>query len=150
MVQIRYILYFAGITLLTWLLTQMEIVAPGSLKLLVYAHEGDTLGTSEYSPVEIIQVAILVLCGSLYAWVAKHCPSQRPIAIPFGGLAAIFIIRELDYFLDLYVADNFWQVVMAVIARLAIARPYVAVRWRGNSVFLCAPDRPRATVGGDT
>ena len=35
MVQIRYIVYFVGFTLLTWLLTQMEIVAPGSLKLLV-------------------------------------------------------------------------------------------------------------------
>ena len=124
MVQIRYLLYFAGITLLTWLLTQMEIIAPGSLKLLVYAHPGDTLGTSEYSPVEIIQVAILLACGGLYAWVAKHCPSQRPIAIPFGGLAAIFIIRELDYFLDRYVADNFWQVIMAVIAALLIVYTY--------------------------
>jgi hypothetical protein len=124
MVQIRYILYFAGITLLTWLLTQMEIVAPGSLKLLIYAHAGDTLGTSEYSPVEIIQVVILLMCGCLYAWVAKYCRSQRPIAIPFGGLAAIFVIRELDYFLDIYVADNFWQVVMAVIGSLLIVYTY--------------------------
>jgi len=124
MVQIRYILYFAGFTLLTWLLTQMEIVAPGSLKLLIYAHPGDTLGTSEYSPVEIIQVAILLTCGGLYAWVAANCPSQRPIAIPFGGLAAIFVIRELDYFLDRYVADNFWQVIMAVIAALLIVYAY--------------------------
>jgi hypothetical protein len=124
MVQIRYILYFAGITLLTWLLTQMEIIAPGSLKLHVFAHPGDTLGTSEYSPVEIIQVAILRACGGLYAWVAQHCPSQRPIAIPFGGLAAIFVIRELDYFLDRYVADNFWQVIMAVISALLIVYTY--------------------------
>jgi hypothetical protein len=124
MVQIRYILYFAGLTLLTWLLTQMEIVAPGSLKLLTYAHSGDTLGTSEYSPVETIQVVILLACGGLYAWVAKHCPSQRPIAIPFGGLAAIFVIRELDYFLDRYVTDNFWQVIMAVIVALIIVFTY--------------------------
>jgi hypothetical protein len=124
MVQIRYILYFAGITLLTWLLTQMEIIAPGSLKLHVFVHPGDTLGTSEYSPVEIIQVVILLVCGGLYAWVAQHCPSQRPIAIPFGGLAAIFVIRELDYFLDRYVADNFWQVIMAVISALLIVYTY--------------------------
>jgi hypothetical protein len=124
MVQIRYILYFAGLTLLTWLLTQMEIVAPGSLKLLTYAHSGDTLGTSEYSPVETIQVVILLACGGLFAWVAKHCPSQRPIAIPFGGLAAIFVIRELDYFLDRYVTENFWQVIMAVIAALLIVYTY--------------------------
>jgi len=116
MVQIRYIVYFVGFSLLTWLLTQMEIAAPGSLKLLVFAFPGDTLGTSEYSPVEMIQVAILLVCVGLYSWVAVKCPSQRPIAIPFGGLAAIFIIRELDYFLDRFVADNFWQVIMAVIA----------------------------------
>jgi len=124
MVQIRYILYFAGITLLTWLLTQMEIIAPGSLRLLEYTGPGDTLGTSEYSPVEIIQVTILLVCGGLYGWVAKHCPSQRPIALPFGGLVAIFIIRELDYFLDRYIADNFWQVIMAVIAALIIVYTY--------------------------
>jgi len=128
MVQIRYILYFAGLTLLTWLLTQMEIIAPGSLKLLTYAYPGDTLGTSEYSPVETIQVAILLACGGLYAWVAKHCPSQRPIAIPFGGLAMIFVIRELDYFLDRYVAANFWQVIMAVIAALLIVYTYRNLR----------------------
>lgn len=124
MVQIRYILYFAGITLLTWLLTQMEIIAPGSLKLLINAYPGDSLGTSEYSPVEIIQVVILLACGGLYAWVARHCPSQRPIAIPFGGLAAIFVIRELDYFLDRYIADNFWQAIMAVILALLIVYTY--------------------------
>ena len=124
MVQIRYILYFAGITLLTWLLTQMEIIAPGSLRLLEYTDAADTLGTSEYSPVEIIQVTILLVCGGLYGWVAKHCPSQRPIALPFGGLVAIFVIRELDYFLDRYSADNFWQVIMAVIAALIIVYTY--------------------------
>ena len=123
MVLIRYILYFVGIALLTWLLTEMEIIAPGSLKLLVFAHIGDTLGTSEYSPVEAIQVAILIACGALYAWVAINCRSQRPIAILFGGLAAIFLIRELDYFLDRF-ADNFWQVIMAVIAALLIAYTY--------------------------
>ncbi len=124
MVQIRYIVYFVGFSLLTWLLTQMEIVAPGSLKLLVFAFPGDTLGTSEYSPVEMIQVAILLVCVGLYSWVAVKCPSQRPIAIPFGGLAAIFIIRELDYFLDRFVADNFWQVLIGIIAAFLIAYTY--------------------------
>ena len=124
MVLIRYTAYFIGFSLLTWLITQMEIVAPGSLKLLVYASPSDTLGTSEYSPVEVIQVAVLLVCGGLYTWVAMHCPSQRPIAIPFAGLAAIFIIRELDYFLDRFVADNLWQAIMAVIAAGLIAYTY--------------------------
>ena len=133
MVMTRYILYFLGIALLTWLLTQLEIMAPGSLKLHIFVHPSDTLGTSEYSPVEIIQVGILAVCGILHAWVALKCVSQRPVALPFAGLAGIFIIRELDYFLDRYVADNFWQVVMAIIAALIIV-----YTWRHRRRFRIA------------
>lgn len=121
MVQIRYILYFLGIGLLTWLLTQAEISAPGSLRLHIFARPDDTLGTSEFSPVEFIHVVVLAVCGLMYLWVARHCPSQRPVAIPFGGLAVIFIVRELDYFLDRFVTENFWQAVCAVISALLIA-----------------------------
>jgi len=120
MVQIRYALYFLGFALLGWLLTEMEVSAPGSLRLLVYAHAGDLAGTSEYSPVEFIQVLILIVCAALYAWVAVFCPSQRPLAIPFGGLAAIFVIRELDYFLDGMLAQNLGRVVSAVAVALMI------------------------------
>jgi len=123
MVQIRYVLYFTGITLLTLLLTQMEVLAPGSLRLLVYADIGDTVGTSEYSPVEMIQVVILFACGALHLWAAIQCRSQRPVAIFFGGLAAIFLVRELDYFLD-QIVDNLWQVIMAVLSALLIAYTY--------------------------
>ena len=133
MVMTRYILYFLGIALLTWLLTQLEIMAPGSLKLHIFVHPSDTLGTSEYSPVEIIQVGILAVCGVLHAWVALKCVSQRPVALPFAGLAGIFIIRELDYFLDRYVADNFWQVVMAIIVALIIV-----YTWRHRRRFRIA------------
>lgn len=124
MVQIRYIAYFLGIALLTWLLTQLEISAPGSLKLHIYVHPGDTYGTSEYSPVEIIQVCILLVCAALHSWVALRCVSQRPVALSFAGLAAIFTIRELDYFLDRFVADNFWQAAVAVIASFLIVYTY--------------------------
>jgi hypothetical protein len=116
----RYVGYLIGTALLTWLLTSIEISSPGSLKLHVMGAAGDTLGTSEYSPVEILQNGILVVCGLLYAWIARHYPSKRPIAFTFGGLALAFTIRELDYFLDRYVADNFWQVMIAVIAALLI------------------------------
>jgi hypothetical protein len=120
MALVRYIAYLFGIALVTWALTQIEIASPGALKLHVVTGPGDTLGTSEYSPVEILQVGILVICGLICAWVARHFPSQRPLAFAFGGLALIFSIRELDYFLDLYVADNFWQVTIAVVAALLI------------------------------
>jgi hypothetical protein len=121
MAPIRYLLYFLGIALVTWMLTSLEIASPGSLNLEVFADARDTLGTSEYSPVELIQVGILAICGLLYAWVAANCPSQRPIAFAFGGMALTFFIRELDYFLDLYIADNFWQVLLGIVLALLIA-----------------------------
>lgn len=120
----RYVFYFLGIALFTWLLTRLEISLPGSLKLHVLADASDTMGTSEYSPVEIIQVGILGICGLLYAWVAKYCPSQRPIAFLFGGMALACTIRESDYFLDLWVTDNFWQLLIGIVAALVIVYTY--------------------------
>ena len=124
MALVRYISYLLGIAVFTWLLTWMEISAPGSLLFRVVEGGGDGLGTSEYSPVEIIQPIILLICGLLYSGVARDCPSQRPIAFAFGGFALIAIIRELDYFFDRMVADNFWQVLMAVVAALLIVYTY--------------------------
>ncbi len=128
MLVIRYITYFIAIALVTALLTQLEISFPGALRLQTFAGPGDALGTSEYSPVEIIQLLILVICGTLLAWTARHCPPQRPVAILFAGTALIFLLRELDYFLDTYVADNFWQVMMAVVSALIIV--YCYRQWR--------------------
>ena len=123
MALLRYILYFFGIGIATWLLTQLEISSPGSLKLNIYANPGDTLGTSEYSPIEIIQPGILAICGLLLAWVALNCPSQRPVSFLFGGMSVAFFIRELHFFLD-QVADNLWQVLVAVPTALVIAYIY--------------------------
>lgn len=124
MTWIRYILYFAGVAFTTGLLTYLETNYPGTLKLHIIVSESDRFGTSEYSPVEIIQPVMLALGCLLMAWVVKYCPSQRPVAIPFGGLALAFIIRELDYFLDRLVADNVWQVLVAVAGALVITYTY--------------------------
>ena len=123
MVWIRYLLYFLGIAVVTALLTKIEVAFPGSLKLHLLVNESDVYGTSEYSPIEMMQLVILTVCGLLFGWVAKHCPSQRPLALPFGGLALMFLFREMDYFLD-HVIDNLWQVLIAVAAALVIAYSY--------------------------
>ncbi|NNC57346.1 MAG: hypothetical protein HKO12_07285 [Woeseiaceae bacterium] len=120
MVWIRYLVYFITIAFVTWALTQMEIASPGSLKLHIVTGQSDVYGTSEFSPVEIIQAIILVVCGLIMGWVARYCPSQRPVAIAFGGLALIFLVRESDYFLDRYIADNLWQVLAAIFGSLLI------------------------------
>jgi multisubunit Na+/H+ antiporter MnhB subunit len=124
MTWFRYVLYFISIAFVTWALTQMEIASPGSLKLHVVVAESDIYGTSEFSPVEIIQAIILGICGLIMLWVARYCPSQRPIAFGFGGLALVFLIRESDYFLDRFIADNLWQVLVAIIGSLLIAYTY--------------------------
>jgi len=124
MAWFRYLMYFISIAFVTWALTQMEVASPGSLKLHIVMSDNDVYGTSEFSPVEIIQAIILAVCGLIMAWVARYCPSQRPIAFGFGGLALIFLIRESDYFLDRFVADNLWQVLIAVLGALLIAYTY--------------------------
>lgn len=124
MVWIRYLLYFIAIAFVTWALTQMELASPGSLKLHILLDESDVFGTSEFSPVEIIQAIILGACGVIMGWVARYCPSQRPIAFLFGGLALAFLIRELDYFLDRFLADNLWQVLVAIVGAFVVTYTY--------------------------
>ncbi|MGI9247374.1 MAG: hypothetical protein ACR2QI_00070 [Woeseiaceae bacterium] len=124
MAWIRYLLYFIVTAFVTWALTQMEIASPGSLKLHIVLSESDIYGTSEFSPVEIIQAIILGACGLIMGWVARYCPSQRPIAFGFGGLALIFLIRESDYFLDRFFVDNLWQVLIALVGAFLIAYIY--------------------------
>ena len=121
---LRYLLYFLAVAFVTWALTQMELASPGSLKLHIMFSESDRYGTSEFSPVELIQAIILAACGVIMGWVARHCPTQRPVAILFGGMALIFLIRELDYFLDRFIVDNLWQALIAIAGALLIAYVY--------------------------
>ena len=121
---IRYLAYFLAVALVTWGITQLELASPGSLRLHVVVSDTDIYGTSEFSPVEIIQAIMLVLCGSIMAWVAVYCGSQRPLAILFGGLALAFLIRESDYFLDRYIVDNLWQSLVAIVGALVIVYAY--------------------------
>lgn len=124
MAWFRFPLYFIAIAFVTWALTQMEISSPGSLQLHLVFSESDVYGTSEFSPVEIIQAIILGVCGVIMAWIARYCPSQRPIAFGFGGLALIFLIRELDYFFDRFLVDNLWQVLIAIFGAFLIVYTY--------------------------
>ena len=90
---IRYLLYFIFVAFITWALTQMEMASPGSLKMHIMLSETDRFGTSEYSPVEIIQAIVLGVCGIIMWWVAHYCPTQQPIAVPCAGMALAFLIR---------------------------------------------------------
>ena len=121
MAWFRYILYFFGIALLTAILVRLEVSNPGTLRLQEFVAGGDENGTSEFSIVEMIQLLILLTCGVLMTWVARESHTQRPLAILFGGLALIFMIREMHYFFDRYLADNLWQVLAGISGALLIA-----------------------------
>jgi multisubunit Na+/H+ antiporter MnhB subunit len=108
----------------TALLTQLEVANPGTLRMHEFVNGGDTYGTSEFSPVEMIQLLILAACGLLMVWVARYSLTQRPLAFLFGGLALVFFIRELHFFLDRYFIDNLWQVLVAIVGALLIAYCY--------------------------
>jgi len=124
MAWFRYVLYFFGITSLTALLVQLEVANPGTLRMHEYVAEGDAFGTSEFSAVENVQLILLLACGAMMGWVARHSNTQRPLAILLGGLALILLIRELHYFLDQYIIDNLWQVLVGVSGALLIAYCY--------------------------
>ena len=126
MIWPRYIFYFVGIALLTWMLTQLEIVFPGSLKLHLIVDAADQHVTSEYSPIEFIQVLILAVSGLFMAWVARYCPTQRSIAFPFGGVALAFFIGELNHFFDNYLFNNFGRILIAITSALVIVYTYRA------------------------
>jgi|GEM_PF-638405 len=124
MAWFRYLIYISFIAFVTWALTAMEIASPGGLELQVYVDPVRVLATSEYSPVEVIQVIILGACGLIMGWVARYCLSQRPLALLFGGIALAYFIGELDFFLDHFVAVNFWQVLVAIVIALLTAYAY--------------------------
>ncbi|MEM9689478.1 MAG: hypothetical protein AAF917_08370 [Pseudomonadota bacterium] len=128
MAWVRYLLYFVFITTVLAVLTRLEVHYPGFLKLQVFVNVTDSLGTSEFSPIEIMQPVILAVSACLMAWVAYFCPSQRPLAFTFGGIAVGVFLREMDYVLDRLLIEKLYQVVIAVIAALLIA--YLYRHWK--------------------
>jgi len=117
---LRYLIYVFGAALCVGYFVWSEISYPGNLRLIVFDEDRGLLGTSEYSPLEMVQPLMLAVCAGLYAWIARRYYLQRPVAILFGGVAVMGIVRELDFHLDRAVADNFWQVLVTVIAALLI------------------------------
>ena len=124
MVWLRFLAYFLLISGATALVVLLETRHPGSLRLLEFVELTDSSGTSEFSPIEIAQLVILFACGLVLLLVARDFPSQRPLAVLLGGIALVCLVRELDYFLDRYVAENAWQFLVGVPAALVIAYTY--------------------------
>ncbi len=124
MVWQRLLAYFLAILGVTAALAIAGAWYPGSLRLHEFPGLADAHGTSEFSPVELLQLGILAVSGLLLAGVARDSRSFRPLALAIGGTALILLIRELDYFFDRYLVDNLWQVLIAVSGALLFAYLY--------------------------
>lgn len=122
-IMLRYAAYTLGSGTLIGILILREIHFPGTLALQVFRDSADALGTSEYSIVEMLQLVLLLAGGVICAMVARYHRGQRPLAVLFGATSLACLIRELDYFLDVFLRDNLWQVLLAIL--LALTGAYV-------------------------
>lgn len=126
--MLRFAAYALASGSLIGILLLREIRYPGTLRLQVFRGPQDVLGTSEFSVVESLQLGCLVITGLMLAVSARYHRGQRPLALLLAATALACVIRELDYFLDVYVRDNVWQVLLAV--QLALTGAYVIRRRR--------------------
>ncbi len=137
--------YFAYATLIAGAAAGLLWVAlrwPGGLLLNFVVGEEDTLGTSEFSPVEQLQHLLLLLSAGIFAWVAIRDRLRRPMCVGFLALFLIGFIRELDFFLDRYATDNLWQVLCTIV--LALATVYI---YRHRKRYLIGWRRTWPSVG---
>ncbi|MEM1439953.1 MAG: hypothetical protein AAF545_13170 [Pseudomonadota bacterium] len=116
----RLLVYLAGLALMTFALVAIERFTETGLRMLVASPLAATLGTSEYSLVEWLQIALLAVIAGLSWWAAQLSRMQRVLATLGFAVACAAIIRELDLFLDRFLFDHAWQLLVAVVGVAAI------------------------------
>jgi hypothetical protein len=122
-VFLRYLSYALGITAGTILILLLAVRLPGGLQFERTIADIPVL-TSELSPVELLQNLLLLFCAGAFGWIAVRDRLRRPMAVGFSVLWLVFLIRELDFFLDFFMLDNLWQVLSAVL--LSVGGVYCA------------------------
>ena len=123
----RLLIYIGALAGVMVGLAAIERYTEDGLRLLVSSPIARTLGTSEYSVVEWLQVLALVVIAALSWRAMRLSRTQRPLAAMGMAVAAAAFCRELDFFFDAYLFDHAWQVLVAIIAVVAIV---FAVRHR--------------------
>jgi hypothetical protein len=117
-VFLRYLTYSFGVFIVMLLMLLLASWLPGGMQFdRVLA--GIDAPTSELSPVELLQNLLLVFCIAVFGWIAARDRLRQPMAAGFAALFAVFLIRELDFFLDFFLMDNLWQVLCALIMSVA-------------------------------
>ncbi|MEL6199770.1 MAG: hypothetical protein AAFR09_06140, partial [Pseudomonadota bacterium] len=100
---------------MTFALVAIERFTETGLRMLVASPLAATLGTSEYSLVEWLQIVLLAVIAGLSWWAAQLSRMQRVLATLGFAVACAAIIRELDLFLDRFLFDHAWQLLVAVV-----------------------------------
>jgi hypothetical protein len=116
-VLFRYLAYALGVFAGTVLIMVLALSLPGGLQ---FDRVVSGMPTSELSPVELLQNLLLLFCAGAFGWIAYRDRLRRPMAIGFSMLFAAFLIRELDFFLDVFLLDNLWQVLCATLLSVAL------------------------------
>ena len=120
-VLLRYLYYMLGV--LTATLTLMVLATSFAGLLFDYRIDAATPVTSELSPIEVLQNILLIFNAGVCFWIASRDRLRRTMALGFASLFAVFLVRELDFFLDFYLVDNLWQVLAALI--LSVSAVYL-------------------------
>jgi hypothetical protein len=118
-VLLRYLAYTLGVFVTMTLIIAVAQRMPGGLGFDRFL-EGVSAPTSELSPVEQLQNLLLLFCAGVFAWVAWRDRLRRPMAISLVLLMLACLIRELDFFLDIYAADNVWQVLCGLLLTVLV------------------------------
>ncbi|MDB4307712.1 hypothetical protein N9985_00335 [Gammaproteobacteria bacterium] len=122
----RYFMYALAVIVINLGLLAAAHYLPGSLQFDRVV-SGVSAPTSEFSPVELLQNILLLACIAIFGWVASRDRLRRPMAMAFVSIFSACLVRELDFFLDFYVVDNFWQVLCAIIISFVLV--YVGRDW---------------------
>jgi hypothetical protein len=118
-VLLRYLGYTLGVFVTMTLIIAVALRMPAGLGFARFL-EGVSAPTSELSPVEMLQNLLLLFCACSFAWVAWRDRLRRPMANSLVLLMLACLIRELDFFLDFYVADNVWQVLCGLLLAILV------------------------------
>jgi hypothetical protein len=118
-VFLRYLAYALGVVAGTVAILLLAEYLPGGLQF-ERTIAGIDIPTSELSPVELLQNLLLLFCAGTFAWIALRDRLRRPMAVGFSTLFLVFLIRELDFFLDFFLLDNLWQVLCALLLSVTV------------------------------
>ena len=93
---IRFISYGILILLLFQALVMIAGRGDDALALFVRPKPTDVFGTSEFSAVELLQTALLLICILITGWYARSLPPTRPMTTIIALFLLLMLVRDQD------------------------------------------------------